>query len=136
MPTLQVDAPSEVFSFEKEPGERLGIFLRLSPKDLTTVLVNNCDPESPAYLDLSPGDVLEQVNDDWVRSPEHGSQLILDAGGAAGCRLRVTFASDTSPKSVLSPLMADAKSKQADARPRKGWLGTIKSTSSRYNRLD
>ena len=54
-------------SFEKAEGERLGVFLR--EKDIGhDVCVNTVADDSPAYLELSPGDIIEAVNGVRVKS--------------------------------------------------------------------
>ena len=66
-PTLTIPKDAVDVSFEKAEGERLGVFLR--EKDIGhDVCVNTVADDSPAYLELSPGDIIEAVNGVRVKS--------------------------------------------------------------------
>ena len=65
-PSLTVPSDAVEIQFDKAAGDRLGVFL--CEKEGRGVCVNHLADDSPAFLELSPGDIIEAVNGVRVRS--------------------------------------------------------------------
>ena len=128
---------STQLEFEKNQGQRLGIFLVDGEGGLSGKVVVH----SPGQLDdgrLRPGDIIETVGDVPVTDAMHASELIVSAGPVL--KLSVLHA-DKSPSEVSALLDQHQKNSNGQSLPpskllkRSGWPSWSSLSGSSYNTL-